>query len=200
MPSIASRYRPALAAGLAIGVLLGTAPSPVTAQNVLPAIGVVDVQLILRNSEASKSVRPQIEKLRKSYQSSVREREAELRKASRELQRQRAILSPQAFAKKRSAYEEQARKAQIDFQNRKRQLDNAYSAAMRVVHRSMVVSAAKIAEERKFDIVLPKSLVLLADQKLDITDEVLRRVDESLPSVKVSATRPDGGKPPASNN
>ena len=196
MRSLASRYRPFLAVGLAIAILAASVPVAVTAQEKRPVIGIVDVQLILRNSKAAKSVRPQIEKLRKSYQASVREREAELRKASQELQRQRAILSPQAFAQRRSAYEDQARKAQVDFQSRKRQLDNAYSTAMRTVHRSMVVAAAKIAEQRNFDIVLPKSLVLLADQKLDITDEVLRQVDETLPSVKVSVTKPT----PAQNN
>ena len=200
MPSTAPLHRPLLSAALAIGILAGTAQATATAQDELPSIGVVDVQMILRNSKASKSVRPQVEKLRKAYQDSVREREAELRKASQELQRQRAILSPQAFAKRRGAYEERARKAQVDFQNRKRRLDDAYSTAMRAVHRSMVIAAAKIAEEREFDVVLPKSLVLLADQKLDITTEVLRRVDETLPSIKVSVKKHPDRTAPAPNN
>ena len=186
--------------GIVVVILLTEGICAARAQDKAPSIGVVDVQLVLRDSQASKGLRPQVEKLRKNYQTSVREREAELRKASRELQRQRAILSPQAFAKRRSAYEEKARKAQIEFQKRKRQLDNAYGAAMRVVQRSMVVAAAKVAEERKFDIVLPKSLVLLADQKLDITTEVLRRVNESLPSVKLTLTKPSENKTPKSNN
>ena len=193
-------HRSLLAAALAIVIHAATAGTAATAQDGVPAIGVVDVQMILRNSKAAKSVRPQIETLRKDYQASVREREAELRKASQELQRQRAILSPQAFAKKRGAYEEQAREAQIDFQNRKRRLDDAYSTAMRAVHRSMVIAAAKIAEERKFDVVLPKSVVLLADQKLDITADVLRRVDETLPSITVSVKRPADRTAPAPNN
>ena len=189
-----------LAAGFALAVLAGSAPSTAAAQEKRFVIGIVDVQLILRDSKAAKSVRPQIDKLSKSYQAAVREREAELRKDSQELQRQRAILSPQAFAQKRSAYENQARKAQVDFQNRKRQLDNAYSSAMRTVHRAMVVATAEVAEERNFDVVLPKSLVLLADQILDITGEVLRRVDESLPSVEVSLAKPATSKAPAQNN
>ena len=186
--------------GAVSGMFLAGASSIAAAQDKPPSIGIVDVQKVLRDSLASKSLRPQIEKLRKEYQVSVRKREAELRKASQELQRQRAILSPQAFAKRRNAYEEQARKAQIDFQQRKRQLDNAYGGAMRVIQKSMVVAAAKVAEERKFDIVLPKSLVLLADQKLDITGEVLRRIDKSLPSIKLTATKPSEKKAPKSNN
>ncbi len=190
----------ALLPAIAVGVLSVGASSPATAQDKSPSIGIVDVQKVLRESQASKTLRPQIEKLRKNYQTSVRKREAELRKASQELQRQRAILSPQAFAKRRNAYEQSARKAQVDFQQRKRQLDNAYGKAMRTIQQSLVVAAAKIAEERKFDIVLPKSLVLLADQKLDITGEVLRRIDKSLPSVKLEPTEPTESKTPKSTN
>ena len=63
-----------------------------------------------------------------------------------------------------------------------------------------MIAAAKIAEERKFDVVLPKSVVLLADQKLDITAEVLRRVDETLPSVTVSVKKPADRTAPAPND
>jgi Skp family chaperone for outer membrane proteins len=192
--------RSAILLGIAAAVLSIGASSFATAQDRLPSIGIVDVQKILRDSQASRSLRPQIEKLRQNYQTSVRKRETELRKASQELQRQRAILSSQAFAKRRNDYEEMARKAQVDFQQRKRRIDNAYGAAMRVIQKSMVVAAAKIAEERNFDIVLPKSLVLLADQKLDITGEVLRRIDESLPSVKLETAKPAESKAPRSTN
>ena len=186
--------------GVAVAVLSIGASSIAAAQDRPPSIGIVDVQKILRDSQASRSLQPQIEKLRKNYQSSLRKREAELRKASQELQRQRAILSPQAFAKRRNAYEETARKAQVDFQQRKRQLDDVYGAAMRTIQKSMVVAAAKVAEERKFDIVLPKSLVLLADQKLDITGEVLRRIDKSLPSITLEPAKPAESKAPGSTN
>ena len=192
--------RSAILLGIAAAVLSIGASSLATAQDRPPSIGIVDVQKILRDSQASRSLRPQIEKLRQNYQTSVRKRETELRKASQELQRQRAILSSQAFAKRRNDYEEMARKAQVDFQQRKRRIDNAYGAAMRVIQKSMVVAAAKIAEERNFDIVLPKSLVLLADQKLDITGEVLRRIDESLPSVKLETAKPAESKAPRSTN
>ena len=193
-------YRSVFLFGVACGIVSAGVSPVATAQDKPPTIGIVDVQKVMRESQAAKGLRPQIEKLRKDYQVSVRKREAELRKASLELQRQRAILSPQAFAKRRNAYEEQARKAQIDFQQRKRQLEKAYAGAMRVIQKSMVVAAAKVAEERNFDIVLPKSLVMLADQKLDITGEVLRRIDKSLPSVELTSTKPTEKTAPRSNN
>ena len=76
MRSWAPFRRSLLAAALAVGIHAAMAETAATAQDRFPSIGVVDVQMILRNSKASKSVRPQIEKLRTDYQASVREREA----------------------------------------------------------------------------------------------------------------------------
>ena len=182
--------RPAHAAAVLIAVLLAGV-SPAGAQNSSLSVAVMDVQSILRASKASESIRPQIGKLRSNYQAAVREREDELRKASQDLQRQRAVLSANAFAKKRREYETKARAAQTEFQTLKRQLDGAYNIAMGKVQKSMLSVAAKIAGERELDLVLPKSLIILSAKELDITEEVLERVDKALPSVKVTMPEPD---------
>ena len=182
--------RPAHAAAVLTAVLLAGV-SPAGAQNSSLSVAVMDVQSILRASKASESIRPQIGKLRSNYQAAVREREDELRKASQDLQRQRAVLSANAFAKKRREYETKARAAQTEFQTLKRQLDGAYNIAMGKVQKSMLSVAAKIAGERELDLVLPKSLIILSAKELDITEEVLERVDKALPSVKVTMPEPD---------
>ena len=182
--------RPAHAAAVLTAVLLAGV-SPAGAQNSSLSVAVMDVQSILRASKASESIRPQIGELRSNYQAAVREREDELRKASQDLQRQRAVLSANAFAKKRREYETKARAAQTEFQTLKRQLDGAYNIAMGKVQKSMLSVAAKIAGERELDLVLPKSLIILSAKELDITEEVLKRVDKALPSVKVTMPEPD---------
>ena len=170
---------------LLLSAWVGLTP-PAVAQKSNALVAVIDVQRILREAKASKSVAPQMEKLRKRYQGAVRKRETELRKASEDLQRQRAILSPEAFAKKRREYETKARAAQAEFQSRKRQLDGAFNIAMGKVQKSMLQVAAKIADSRNLDIVLPKSIIILSAKKLDITKDVLAGVDKQLPSVKVT--------------
>ncbi len=195
MQSTTLRWQISTASILIAAVLAWTPPAG--AQDSSPSIAVVDVQSILRDSKASKSIRPQIENLHATYQAAVRKREGELRKASQDLQRQRAILSPDAFAKKRREYETKARAAQTEFQIRKRQLDSAYNIAIGKVQQSMLVGAAKIANERKLDLVLPKSIIILSAKNLDITKEVLERVNKILPSVKVTmpkAASPGGSK------
>lgn len=182
----------------AVLCLAGRAPAA-AAEAKPPLIAVVDVQAILRDSKAAKTVHPQIEKFRDRFQKDVRQRENELRAASQDLARQRAVLSAEAFAKKRREYEAMARNAQVEVQAKKRQLDRAFSNAMGKVQSALIKATAHIATERKIDLVLPKTLILLSAKSLDITQEVMRRVDKDLPTVKVTlpkleSAKGDGGK------
>ena len=67
----------------------------------LLTVAVIDVQRIIRESLATKSMRPQLEKLQSSYEKEFKRKEQELRKANRDLIGQRVILSPEAYAERR---------------------------------------------------------------------------------------------------
>jgi Skp family chaperone for outer membrane proteins len=160
--------------------------SGATAQKMpAPSIAVMDVQRIIRDSAAAKSVRPQARKLRSEFQKDVRRQQDELRKAEQKLAQQRTILSPKAFAKKRRDFETHARQAQRDVQARKQVLESAFSAAMEKVRRALIIVAQELAKERKVNIVLPKSVVFLSIKNLDLSKQALERLDKKLPSVKV---------------
>ena len=159
------------------------------------SIAVIDMQMILRDSRASKSVRPQMEKLRSRYRSAVRKEEEVLREESERLRERGEVLSSEAYAKERRKYETKARAAQTEFRTRKQRIDQAYSAAIEKIQKTMIVEAAKIANERSLDLVLPKSIIILSAKNLDITSEVLEHLDRALPSVDVvlpEAPPPDG--------
>lgn len=153
-----------------------------------PLIAVMDVQGIIQNSMAAKSVRPQARKMRNEFQKDVRRQQDEIRKEEKLLAQQRSILSPEAFAKKRRDFETRARKAQRDVQARKLKLDKAFGAAMEQVRHALAIVAQELAKEYKVNIVLPKSLVFLSIKTLDISAQAIQRLDKRLPSVKVIVT------------
>ena len=64
----------------------------------LPRLGVVDMQRIMRDSIAAGKVRTEIETRQTEYREQISTRENELREQQGELERQRTILSPEAFA------------------------------------------------------------------------------------------------------
>jgi outer membrane protein len=149
-------------------------------------IVVTDVVKILREAQAVQGIRTQIERQRNAYQAELQKQESELRNADQELAKQRALLSPEAFAQKRRELEKRVSDAQQSVQDRRRNLDTGFNAAMQKVNDAMVQVIGEIVQEKNYQIVLTKTQVVIVQTALDITPEVLRRLNRKLPSVTVS--------------
>jgi Skp family chaperone for outer membrane proteins len=178
-------YLKALVVAAAVAALAAAPHAHAQQKMPTPVIGIIDIQRILEESAAAKSIRPQMEKLRDEYEKDVKKRENDLRQAEQELARQRTILSPEAFNDRRKGFEKQAADAQRAVQTYKRRVDIAFANAMGEVRNALLKIAADMAKERQINILLPKSFVVLSTKEFDITDESLGRLNKQLASVKV---------------
>jgi Skp family chaperone for outer membrane proteins len=175
-----SKLKPLLlAAGLVVAAL---AAAPAYAQQ---NIAVVDIQRIMRESSATKSITDQIEKQRNTYQQDITKQENELRNAEQELNKQRTIISPEAFAERRRAFEQRVGNLQRDVQNRKRDLDKSLNGATTTVQNALRDIIGALVTERKYTLILIKSQTAYNAPELEVTEEVLKRINAKLPSVKV---------------
>lgn len=153
-------------------------------------IAIIDVDAIQRNAVAVKEIRSQIGKYRSAFQADIQKEETELRNANQELARQRTILSPEAFAEERRKFEQRLITVQQKVQLRKQELEKAQIGAMRQVQAALNEIITGIAKERKLTLILRENQVVLSATALKITDEVLARLDQKLPSISV----PEPGK------
>lgn len=171
-----------------LGIWIGIAAGPAVAQQAGSGsldIAVVDVQRILRDSAASRNIRPQLEKLKEEFQARFKKQEDVLRAANQDLNRQRAILAPEAYEAQRKAFRERASEAQRQVQAARRQFDGALAIAMRKVHSTLLGITQEYAQEKGIKLILPKSGVLLMKPSFDITAELLKRLDKKLPTLKI---------------
>ena len=152
-------------------------------------IGIVDVEKILRDSKASQSIRPTINEMRKDFQKQVSEHEQKLRRAEQELNRQRAILAPEAFAKKRRTFSEQARKAQTRVQERRRDLDKAFNDTKNKILQNLIIVAQELSTEKKLNVLLEKRKVFISAKKLDLTSDIIKRLNKRLPKVSIDISK-----------
>ncbi len=164
---------------------------PVMAQEKSPpkagsAFAVIDVQRIIRESMATKSMRPQLKKLQSSYAKEFKRQEQELRKANRDLIGQRVILSPEAYAERRRELQKRASAVQRSVQVKKRIIDQAIGKTMGKVNRELHRITIEIANERSIKLVFVKSAIFLNTKRHDITAEALQRLNKRLPSVNVT--------------
>jgi Skp family chaperone for outer membrane proteins len=61
------------------------------------------------------------------------------------------------------------------------------AAALNEVKEALIAIVTSIADERGFNLVLPSSEVLFFARSLDLTEEVLAKLDARLPEVQLSA-------------
>lgn len=153
------------------------------------AIAVLDVDRILQGSDPARALRQDIENKRSVYQTELRKQEDELKAADQELKRQLSILSAEARAQKRKVLEERAADLQRVFLSRQRDLERTYRQGIGEVRKVLIEVSKEMARERNIDVIIQKTSVLLVVRDLDITEEVLKRVNERLPSVTVPSTQ-----------
>ncbi len=150
-----------------------------------PVLAIIDVQKILRESEAVKALTATIEEQRDKYQEELRQKEGSLRAADQELARQRTILSAEAYAEKKKELEQQVADLQRQVQERKRGLDQLFSQGMTQVQNELANVAKEIAEERGLDLILSRATVVIVKPKFDVSNEALQRLNARLKSVSL---------------
>ena len=171
---------------LAILLLLG-AGQPAAAQDDdddrTPRIGVVDLQRIMRESVAAQKVRAELEARQAQYREEIGAREDALRAQQQELERQRTILSPEAFAEREVEFSKSVEALQREVAERNRQLEEALSYGMQRVNLAALKIVANIAEELALGLVLDKTQLLLVSKGLEFSDQALERLNAEVVSV-----------------
>jgi outer membrane protein len=153
----------------------------------LPTVvmAIVDIQKIMRESAASVSIRDQIDQVRSEYQSELDAKEERLRATDEDLQRQRAILAPEAFEEKRKAFEEEVLGVQRDVQGRNAAIEQTIGDATSKIREKLIPILADIMEDRGASVLVDKGQVLVSDKSLEVTITALSRLNKVLPEVIV---------------
>ena len=147
------------------------------------AIGVIDMQRVLRESVAVTRLSERVEAMRKTYRDEQEAGEKVIRDADVALARERDELDAQTYAQRRRSLELDATTLQRDFQERMRDLDKLFRQSMAQIQQSLTRIAQEIATEHGLDLVLAKATLVLVKPDLEFTDEVLQRLNSQLPEV-----------------
>lgn len=146
---------------------------------------VIDYQRILLDSAASKSIAEQMDIRRKAFQDEIGKEEQRLHEAKKALGKQRSVLSDEAFETKQEEFETEYAGVRQLAADRRKQLEDASAEAINEVKGALIEIVTGIAEERGFNLVLPSSQVLFFSRQIDLTEEVLTKLDTRLSQVAV---------------
>jgi outer membrane protein len=148
-------------------------------------IAVLNIQQIMRDSLAAKSVKATLESQQSSFGAEMAKKEQELQKKEKELSEQRSVLSSDEFEKRVKEFRTQATAAQKEVQTKKAKLDKAFADALGEIQKSVIDIVTEQSKAKDIQAVFPTSQLLFAEPSLDITADVLTQLNKRLPKVQV---------------
>jgi Skp family chaperone for outer membrane proteins len=182
-------------------LLLVTAPIVALAQGgtplPTPVIAIIDVDEVQLEALAAKAVRAQADKYRQDFQQQGQAQEAALRleKQSIEQQAKSNALAPDALGEKARAFDASVADYQRKEAARRRAFEKSYNTAMAKVQQAMVDATAKAAQAHGANVILPRGQVVLFDDKMNLTKEIVALMDKALPTVDFPAPQIEADTP-----
>ncbi|MDX5365001.1 MAG: OmpH family outer membrane protein [Alphaproteobacteria bacterium] len=174
--------RMAAVAALAMGMSFGVAP----AQAVGPAvILVVDTQGVFAQSKAGQSIRSQYEEQAKKIMADGKKTDDALQADAKKLSDERALLSQEDLQKRAQGLQQRNIEFQQSMQIKQQGLQLGVQRAEAQVEAALRPIFAEIMKEKGGTILLDQAVVLAGGADLDISAEVLKRLNEKLAKVDV---------------
>jgi outer membrane protein len=184
--------------GAVSAMSMGLAQTPAAAPAVVagpalvpPTIALVDMQRVLVESAAGRSIQTQLDGERRKIRDQVTKLDEEIKAAENDFKRQRAVMAPDAQNQEIQRLQAKQADAQRVVQDRQEAFQKGQNDAVTVVGDNMRDIVSQLAAERHIGMVLRKEVAISnSDKNMDITDDVIQRLNTKLPSVTVTVPAP----------
>ena len=149
-------------------------------------IAVVDIESVLENSLAITSIKKSVNVLSQNIQEDISKQEKELKAHEQKLLEVQKTMSQEKFDSLVAKFNKDVSRTKKNIQLRKIALEQAHSQSIQVVHKKIISIISELAKDYNLNIVLPSSQVLYITSELNITLEVISKLNDSLKEVPVN--------------
>jgi Skp family chaperone for outer membrane proteins len=165
------------------------ASAPAPAQPAAPQslnVMVVDIQTLMRKSKAAVMVRQQLEQKRAEYAKEMSKQDEALRHEGETLQRQASSLSADALTQKKKEFQQKLSEFDRSVQSKRQALEHSDAEASEKLQAVIRDIITEMATEKKVNLVFQSTQLVMFSPAFDVTDGVLQKLDERMPSLTVT--------------
>ena len=148
-------------------------------------IVLVDLDGVLRAADANNRVRELLDGQRAKFQEEFRAIEVNLQQSERDLLAKRELMAKDEYEKLVIAFQARVSSVQKEIQYKRQSIDNAYQKALSDIRKLAIEVITKIASEREIDLILNRNSSLIFLPHLNISDEVLTRLNERTKNARI---------------
>jgi Skp family chaperone for outer membrane proteins len=167
----------------ALALVIGSLSIPAkAAEDVL----IVNLQYVVSQSKSGVALRKQSEDLNKEVVALRDEISKALQDKGKKLEEDKTLLAPEVFQERLVALQSEAESKQLELQTRVQKIQEAIQRASSSIDSVMSPILTEIVNEKGAKILLDRQAMLFGDPKLDISAEVVKKLNKRLPDVKVT--------------
>ncbi len=156
---------------------------PVLSAQAETKISVVDLDILLNESKAGKSIQAQLKSKRDSFQKEFAEKEKNLRDDEKKIIEKKDKMTAEEFSVERKKFEAKLLETRKLLQVRKTSLDKGLTGAMQELRQHIMKVTSELAESTKTQLVLNRDSVVIVEKSMDITSDVLAKLDATVSSI-----------------
>ena len=149
-------------------------------------ICVVDMMFIFQNALAVESVRAQISKVSEKITEELSKYELQLKSQEEELLQNKHSLSPIELDKALRKFNKELTSMQRHASEQKRKLEYIRSETMQKIDEAIKVIISDMSKEYYFKLAIPKTHMLYVGDNIEITEEVLRRLNHQMQAIEIN--------------
>ena len=142
------------------------------------SIGFVDVEKVLSEAESAEALNKKRLAARDKFVEAVSGMEKELREEGQAIAASGDSLTEEEFIEKKKSYESKLLELRGATEKKKRAFDKASDEALSKLQDHLSDSVKAVAKEKGYDIVLSIRNVVAGDKQLDITDDVIKVMND----------------------
>lgn len=148
-------------------------------------IAVVDVQQLMNNSRAAKSIQDQGKDLRKKYQKRIEKLEDKLKASEKKVVDASKEKDKEKFIESRKDFQTDLVESQKELRELNQKLDTAIATALNKLKDEIVDIIDNMTAKNGYDLVLTRADVVTVSKDIDITSKVMDRLNDEVKSIKV---------------
>jgi Skp family chaperone for outer membrane proteins len=148
-------------------------------------LAIIDVDKIIQEAVVVIDIQKKVEKKKALYEEEINKKQSSLLVEQKKIQDKKNITSPDAFDKEVQNFENKVDNLKNFVDRKQNNLKKASLDAMSKVNDHMKEIVTNIAKEQQIAVVIPASQVLYFQENLDITSEVLSRLNKKLTKIEV---------------
>lgn len=175
-------------------------PAPSAAASQPLNVMVVDIQTLMRKSKAAGMVRTQLEQKRAEYAKEMSRQDESLRHEGETLQRQASSLSPEALSQKKREFQQKLGEFDRNVQSKRQALEHSDAEASEKIQTVIRDIITEMATEKNVNLVFQSTQLVMFSPGFDVTDAVLQKLDERMPSLTVSVVEQPVANTPAAGS